>query len=145
MKDFYNLDDVFNSFCPTAAPPARRRGGRQITAPGATGLFLFALLVMSIEIVDEVLIPEQEDEDDQQKGPIIWNYFKICGVQNKRAGAKNATCIFCDTEVTGCSTSRAFAHILGRPVLGHKKANIKACIPVKKDGDNRYAEFKSTS
>ena len=120
MEDFYNLDDVFNSFCPTAA---RRRGGRQITAPGATGLFLFALLVMSIEIVDEA---EQEDEDDQQKGPIIWNYFKICGVQNKRAGAKNATCIFCDTEVTGCSTSRAFAHILGRPVLGHKKASDDA-------------------
>ncbi len=71
---------------------------------------------MSEEIADEVQILEQEDEDGLQKGSIIWNYFKISGVQSKRAGAKNAACIFCVTDVTGCSTSRAFAHILGRPV-----------------------------
>jgi hypothetical protein len=53
---------------------------------------------MSAEIADEVHILEQEDEDDLQKGSIIWNYFKFSGVQSKRAGAKNATCIFCDTD-----------------------------------------------
>jgi hypothetical protein len=50
---------------------------------------------LAVESVDEVqiMILEQEDEDDLQKGSIIWNYFKISGVQNKRAGAKNVTCI----------------------------------------------------
>jgi hypothetical protein len=34
-------------------------------------------------------------------------------------------------------------HIHGRPILGHKKSNIKACVPIRKDDDNRYAQFKT--
>ncbi len=44
--------------------------------------------------------------------------------------------------MTGCSSSRAFAHILGRAVLAQKKANVGACVPIRKKDDNRYAEFK---
>ena len=37
------------------------------------------------------------------------------------------TCTFCDTFVCGCTASslRAFAHILGRAVLGQKKVNVE--------------------
>ena len=50
---------------------------------------------------------------------------------------------FCDSSFTGCSTSRAFAHILGRAVLGQKKTHIGACVPICKEDDNRYAQFKT--
>jgi hypothetical protein len=53
------------------------------------------------------------------------------------------TCNFCDTVFVGCSSSRAFAHILGRPVLGQKKSNAKACVPMRKSDDNWNAEFKT--
>ena len=39
--------------------------------------------------------------------------------------------------------SQAFAHILGRAVLGKKKANIGACVPIRREDDNRYAQFKT--
>ena len=97
---------------------------------------------MIVEVIDEVEDPEREDEDIEPSGPIIWNYFKVAGVQSKSCGAKNVTCNFCDTVFVGCSSSRAFAHILGRPVLGQKKSNAKACVPIRKSDDNRYAEFK---
>jgi hypothetical protein len=87
--------------------------------------------------------PEREDEDIELTGPIIWNYFKVAGVQSKSGGAKNVTCNFCDTVFVGCSSSRAFAHILGKPVLGKKKSNAKACVPMSKSDYNRYAEFKT--
>ena len=78
---------------------------------------------MIVEIIDEVEDPEREDEDIEPTGPIIWNYFKVSGVQSKSGRAKNVTCNFCDTVFVGCSSSRAFAHILGRPVLGQKNSN----------------------
>ncbi len=56
---------------------------------------------------------------------------------------KNVTCIFCDTVFVGCSSFRVFVHILGRSVLDQKKSNVKPCIPMHKDGDNKYAEFKN--
>jgi hypothetical protein len=61
------------------------------------------------------------DEDVDQAGSIIWNYFKINGVQSRHGGAKNITCTFCDTPFTGCSSTSAFAHILGRAVLGQNR------------------------
>ena len=51
-------------------------------------------------------------------------------------------CTFCDTVFTGCSSSRAFAHILGRAVLGQKRASVGACVPIRKEDDNRYDQFK---
>jgi hypothetical protein len=104
---------------------------------------------MSIVVIDEVLHvqnPEDNDEVVEHTGTIIWNYFKSVGVLSKKGGAKNVTCIFlryCFQPFTGCSSSRAIAHILGRPVLGQKKSNIKACVPIRKDDDNRYVQFKT--
>ena len=48
-----------------------------------------------------------------------------------------------DTAFTGCASSRAFAHILGRAVLGQKRPNVGACVPMNKDDDNRCAQFKN--
>jgi hypothetical protein len=55
----------------------------------------------------------------------------------------HGTCHFCDTVFVGCSSSRAFAHILGRPALVQKKSNAKACVPMRKSDDNWNAEFKT--
>jgi hypothetical protein len=101
---------------------------------------------MSYDVVDEalsVLKPEPDDEDIELTGTIIWNYYKTVGIQSQRGGAKNVMCIFCDCAFTGCSSTRAIAHILGRPVLKQKKANIKSCVPVRKDDDNRNAQVKA--
>ena len=95
---------------------------------------------------DKVLEIEEstEDTDDiDQVGPIIWTYYKIDGYQSKRGGSKNVTCLFCDNNFTGCSTTRAFAHILGRAVLGQKKANVAKCVPICKIDDDRQVLFKA--
>ena len=84
---------------------------------------------MSMEDVVELSSQDPDaDADVVQTGPIIWNYYKSDGVQSKRGGAKNITCTFCDTPFTGCSSSRAYAHILGRAVLGQKRPTIGACL-----------------
>ncbi len=73
------------------------------------------MLVMSIEEVEVLSSQDAEvDEDVEQTGTSIWDYYKIDGDQSKRGGAKNITCTFCDTTFTGCSSTRAFGHILGR-------------------------------
>ena len=56
----------------------------------------------------------------------IWQYFTVSHSSDaKKGGAKNAVCKFCDKTFSGCCTSRAAAHILGRPVLGQTKAGIQ--------------------
>ena len=84
-------------------------------------------------VIDEVLSvqPEQDEEDIGHTGTIIWNYYKSVSVQSKKGGAKNVTCTFCDQTFIGCSSSRAIAHILGRPVLGQNKANVKFCVLIR--------------
>ena len=93
-----------------------------------------------------VQCPKVEDnaEDVEHTGSITWNYCKVDGAQSERGGAspaRNITCTFCDTSLTGCSSSRAFAHVLGKAVLAQKKANVGACVPLRKKDDNRHAEF----
>ena len=78
----------------------------------------------------------EADGDVKQTGTFIWNYY-IDGAHSKRGRAKNITCTFCDTAFTGCSSSRAFAHIIGTAVLGQERSNIEACVPIRKDDDNR--------
>jgi hypothetical protein len=96
---------------------------------------------MAIVVIDEVPAvqdPEDDDEDIEHTGTIIWNYYKSVGVQSIKGGSKNVTCILCDTVCTGCSLSRVMApHIHCRSVLGHKQSNIKVCVPIRKDDDNR--------
>ena len=81
-----------------------------------------------------VLSVEDDAEDVEHTGSIIWNYYN--GDQSKWAGAKNIRYIFCDTYLTGCSSSRTFAHILGRAFLAQKTANVGACAPIRKKDDN---------
>jgi hypothetical protein len=91
---------------------------------------------------DVMLVPNAQDAPDiKQAGPITWNYHKMDGAQSKRGCAKDATCAFCDSSFTGCSTSRALAHLLGRAVLGQKIANIGSYVPIREEDDN--IQFKS--
>ena len=83
------------------------------------------------------------DDEDQESGQIIWKYFKSFGIQSKKGGVKNVTCMFCDSQMSGCGSSRAYAHLLGRPVLGQSKMGVKACHPLRNSRDNRYVMFKS--
>ena len=98
-----------------------------------------------MDIENDLLSGQAPDdvEDVEHAGSIIWNYYKIDGAHSKNGGAKNVTCTFCDNSFTACSSTRAFAHILGRAVLGQKRAHVKACVPIRKDDDNRYAQFKN--
>ena len=99
---------------------------------------------MAMEDVEELSSQGIEaDGDVEQTGTVIWNYYKVDGAHSKRGRAKNITCTFCDTAFTGCSSSRAFAHIIGRAVLGQERSNIGACVPIRKDDDNRYAQFRN--
>jgi hypothetical protein len=86
--------------------------------------------------------PEDDDEVIEHTGTIIWKYYKSVGFRRKKGGAKNVICIFY-MAFTGGSSSRALTHILGRQVLGQEKSNIKACVPIRKDDDNRYVQFKT--
>ena len=93
-----------------------------------------------------MLVPNAQDTPDiKQAEPIIWNYYKMDGAQSKRGCAKNAMCAFCDSSFTGCSTSRAFAHLLGRAVLGQKIANIGSCVPIRKEDDNIQSKSAESS
>jgi hypothetical protein len=44
---------------------------------------------------------------------------------------------------SGCSTSRAAAHLLARPVMGQDKAGVQACIAINKKDDDRCAALKN--
>jgi hypothetical protein len=77
----------------------------------------------------------------EQTGSIILNYNKVDGIQSKRGGVKNITCTFCDAAFTGCS--RAFAHILGNAVIGPKRLDIGAFVPLCQSGYNHCAQFKN--
>jgi hypothetical protein len=83
---------------------------------------------MSIDVVDEalsVLEPEPDDEDIELTGTIIWYYYVIVGVQSERGGAKNVMCTFSDCALTGCTSTRAIALILGRPVTSSQTEESK--------------------
>ena len=75
----------------------------------------------------------------------IWQYFTVSNSSDpKKGGAKIAVCKFCDKTFSGCCTSRAAAHILGRSVLGQAKAGIQACIAINKKDDDRRAILKNS-
>jgi hypothetical protein len=74
----------------------------------------------------------------------IWQYFTVSNSSEaKKGGAKIAVCKFCDKTFSGCCTTRAAAHILGRPVLGQTKAGIQTCIAINKKDDDRRAILKN--
>ncbi len=71
----------------------------------------------------------EANEDVETIGSLIWNYYNLDGVQSNLGGGKNITCTFCDASFTTCFSTRAFAHTLGRDVLGQKRPNIGTCKP----------------
>ena len=36
-----------------------------------------------------------------------------------------------------------YADIVRRNIVGQKKMDIKACVPIRREGDNRNAQFKT--
>ena len=77
--------------------------------------------------VRALMLMETLNQQERSFGIII----KLICVQSKRAGAKNITCTFCDSTFTGCSSTRALAHILGRPVLRQKRTNVGAGVRIR--------------
>ena len=78
------------------------------------------------------------NKKDKSFGIIIkWMVFRANGAEPRMSHAPFVI------HFTGCSSFRAFAHILGRAVLGQKRANVGACVPIHKDDDNRYAQFRN--
>ena len=61
----------------------------------------------------------------------------------KKGSTKIAACKFCDKTYSGCCTTRATAHILGRPVLGQTNAGIQSCITINKKDDVWRAILKN--
>ena len=90
------------------------------------------------------LVQDSEDSEHHnvyQTKTTIWKYFKVV-VQSKKGGSKNVTHTVCDKTLTGCRSSLALAHILGRPE--QSKVNFRFYLPpISKDDDNRYAQFKT--
>ena len=75
-------------------------------------------------------------------------------MQSKKGGSKNVTHTIWDKTLTGCSSSLALAHILGRPVLERSKVNFRFWLPPIREDDNHhdhhreddhhlYAQFKT--
>ena len=103
-------------------------------------LFLISIFfhMMSDEDIDNANL---EQPEKSQVAHFVWKYFAVTNnTDARKGGAKNAVCMFCDKSFSGCSTSRAAAHILGRPVLAQEKAGIRLCIAIyKKYYDRRSA------
>ena len=74
----------------------------------------------------------------------IWQYFFVSNSSGaKKGSAKIAASKICDKTFSGCCTTRATAHILGRPVLGQTKAGIQSCIIINKKDDDQRAILKN--
>ena len=79
----------------------------------------------------------------QQKIILFGNFTVTNNTDPKKGGAKNALCMFCDKNFSGCSTSRAAAHLLARPVMGQDKAGVKPCIAINKKDDDRRGALRN--
>ena len=64
----------------------------------------------------------------------------VC-VHSKRGRANNVVCSKSDASVAGCSLTSEYADIVRRNVVGQKKMNIKACVPIRRKDDNWNAQF----
>ena len=83
----------------------------------------------------------EQPESDAAAAHYVWQFFTVTNSTDpKKGGSKNARCMFCEKSFSGCSTARAAAHILARPVMGRSKAGIQTCVAInKKDDDRRGA------
>ena len=83
----------------------------------------------------------EHPESEAAEAHYVWQFFSVTNSTDpKKGGSKNACCMFCEKSFSGCSTARAAAHILARPVMGQSKAGIQSCVAInKKDDDRRGA------
>ena len=59
-----------------------------------------------------------EQPEGSQAAHFVWQHFAVSNNTDAWKGsAKNAVCLFCDKSFSGCSNSRAAAHILRHLVL----------------------------
>ena len=87
---------------------------------------------------------EQEDESSPEgQSAYIWKYFTVSSSNAQTGGSKHIVCMFCRKNFSSCSTTRASAHILGRPVMGQQKAGIHPCLAIQKKDDDRRAALRS--
>ena len=82
-------------------------------------------------------------ESEVVEAHYVWQYFTVTNnTEAKKGGSKNAQCMFCDKSFSGCSTSRAAAHILARPVMNQDRAGIQPCVAIKKKDDDRRGSLR---
>ena len=80
----------------------------------------------------------EQPESEVVEAHYVWQYFTVTNnTEAKKGGSKNAQCMFCDKSFSGCSTSKAAAHILARPVMNQDRAGIQPCVAIKKRDDDR--------
>jgi hypothetical protein len=104
-----------------------------------SGLFLYLYFLVATRMGDDAELPGSEAAKDH----FVWQYFTVTNNDPKKGGAKNALCMFCDKNFSGCSTSRAAAHLLARPVMGQDKAGVKPCIAINKKDDDRRGALRN--
>jgi hypothetical protein len=87
---------------------------------------------------------EQEGESSPEgQSAYIWKYFTVSSSNAQTGGSRHIVCMFCHKNFSGCSTTKASAHILGRPVMGQQKAGIHPCLAIQKKDDDRRAALRS--
>jgi len=85
----------------------------------------------------------EQPESEVVEAHYVWQYFTVTNnTEAKKGGSKNAQCMFCDKSFSGCSTSRAAAHILARPVMNQDRAGIQPCVAIKKKDDDRRGSLR---
>ena len=105
-------------------------------------LFLCVVFTRMEERIDTDADPMQP-ESEAAEAHYVWQYFTVENhTEAKKGGSKNALCMFCDKVFSGCSTARAAAHLLGRPVMGQHKAGIQACVAINKKDDDRRGSLR---
>ncbi len=103
-------------------------------------MIFFFLVADDAIMIDDAELPGSEAAKDH----FVWQYFTVTNnTDPKKGGAKNALCMFCDKNFSGCNTSRAAAHLLARPVMGQDKAGIKRCIAINKKDDDRRGALRN--
>ena len=86
--------------------------------------------------------PEQP-ESETAEAHYVWQYLTVTNnTAARKGGSKNDLCLNCK-PFSGCSTSRAAAHILARPVMGQDIAGVQPCVAVNKKDDRRAALRKA--
>ncbi len=92
--------------------------------------------------IDDDADPDQPGSESAE-AHYVWKYFTVTNhTEAKKGGAKNAGCMFCEKIFTGCSTARAAAHILARPVMGQVKTGVQSCVAINKKDDDRRGALK---